>query len=160
MTKILIVCVLAVSLAGCVTTSPEDLATWQQTSAVLQEELTALEVDLLTVQDPIERASLQAKLAETKRIAAIFDTAIQSASDSADAPFAFAETALAVAGGFFPPALLALPFIRTLRRQRKSIFTAVAAGGGVVDPEKAKASLKTDPGAIAALAKFKANGNG
>ncbi len=158
MNKLILVLVLSATLAGCQATSPEDLAMWQQTSTVLQEEMTAMEIELLTVQDPIERASLQAKLAETKRVAGIFDTALQSASDSADAPFAFMETAVAVAGGFFPAALLALPFIRTLRRQRHSIFTAVAAGGGVVDPAKAKASLKSDPGAIIALAKFKANG--
>ncbi len=160
MNKLVIAMVLASSviLGGCSTTSPEDLATWQQSSAILREELTALEIELLQVSDPIERASLQAKVAEMKRVADIFDTAIQSATDSADAPFAFMETALLVAGGFFPPALLGLPIIRTLRRQRTAIFTAVAAGGGPNNPNLAKASLKSNPGAMTAFAKWKANG--
>ncbi len=155
---IAIVLVSSVALGGCSTTSPEDLATWQQSSAILGEEITALEIELLQVSDPIERASLQAKVAEAKRVHEIFDNAITSATSAADAPFAFMETALLVAGGFFPPALLGLPIIRTLRRQRSAIFTAVAAGGGPNNPNLAKASLKSNPAAMNALAKWKANG--
>ena len=100
----------------------------------------------------------QVPVLEKMEIADILDTAIQSATDPEDAPFAFMETALLVAGGFFPPAILGLPIIRTLRRQRSAIFTAVAAGGGPTNPDAAKASLKSNPSAMTAFAKWKANG--
>ena len=155
MNKLVIAIVLASAVVlGCTTgPSQEELAPWQDSSAVLREEITAMEIELLQVSDPIERASLQAKVAEMSRVADILDTAIQSATDPEDAPFAFLETALLVAGGFFPPAILGLPIIRTLRRQRSAIFTAVAAGGGPINSDAAKASLKSNTGAVTALAK-------
>ena len=95
-----------------------------------------------------------------KRQYAIFDKAIRAAEDASDIPWAIGETLVGILAGFLPVAGIALPFIRTLRKQRESIFKAVEAGGGVVKPDKAKAVLKENPAAVAALSKWKtANGN-
>ena len=147
----------ATVLQSCGTTATdEDLRMWQDSATILREEIQESKRELASIEDPFERAGMQAKIERMERFVIIFDDALQSAEDELDAKFAFGEAAIGAIGGFFPPALLAMPWIRTLRRQRHSIFKAVAAGGGVVNKAEAKAVLATNPAAVVALAKFKA----
>lgn len=154
MTKLLATVMLAVALTGCGPTD-EQLKTLQDASAQLGTEITVYKQELAGVSDPVERAALQARVAEMQRQHAIFDKAISAAEDADDIPWAIGETIVGVVAGFFPAAGLALPLIRTLRKQRASIFKAVEAGGGVVNKTAAKAVLKQNHSAVAALSKWK-----
>jgi len=157
--RLLAIVILAVALTGCGPTD-EQLQTWQDASAQLGEEIIVYQQELAGITDPVERAAMEARVAEMQRQHAIFDKALGAAEDARDIPWAIGETLVGVLAGVFPVAGIALPFIRTLRKQRESIFKAVQAGGGVVDKEKAKAALKENPAAVAALSKWKIdNGN-
>lgn len=150
---IYVVLVFAVTACG---PGSEQLAAWQDASTQLGQEIQQVQVELATVEDPVQRASLEAKLQILMDMHTRLDAAIQDAETSKDAGWALLETAVGVAGGFFPPALLALPFIRTARKSLPNIMAAVEAGGGVVNPQAAKAALKADPKAYATLQAWKA----
>ena len=156
MTKLIAVVMLSVALVGCGPTD-EQLKTWQDASAQLGTEITVYQQELAGVTDPVERAVLETRVAKMQQQHAIFDKAIQEAENASDVPWAIGETVVGVLAGFFPAAGLALPFIRTLRKQRASIFKAVEAGGGVVNKTTAKTVLKQNPAAVAALSNWKAN---
>lgn len=159
MTKLLGIMMLSVVLTGCGPTD-EQLKTWQDASAQLGKEITIYQQELAGVKDPVERAALEARVVEMQRQYAIFDKAINAAEDAGDIPWAIGETVVGVLAGFFPAAGLALPFIRTLRKQRASIFKSIDAGGGVLNKKAAKAALNENPAAVAALSKWKTeNGN-
>ena len=149
------VLVICVALGGCA--SAGDINAWQSTATAAREEVQRLRVDLAGVEDPAQRAALEAQIQVMERIAQRFEDAISNAEDSDDAMWATGETALAVAAGFFPPLLAFLPVVRTLRRQRSVIFKSVAAGGGPSDPDTAKAVLSSDAAAYAAFQKWKAD---
>lgn len=145
------------TLVSCGTAATdEELSMWQDTGTILREEIQESKRELASIEDPFERAGMVAKIERMEKFVIIFDDALQSAEDQLDAKFAFGEAAIGAAAGFFPPLGLLLPWVRTLRRQRHSIFKAVAAGGGVVDKAEAKKVLGMDTAAVVALAKFKA----
>ncbi len=158
MMKLFAIVMLSVAMTGCGPTD-EQLKMFQDASAQLGEEITVYKQDLAATTDPATRAGLEATVDELERQYAIFDKAINAAEDASDIPWAIGETVVGVLAGFFPAAGIALPFIRTLRKQRASIFKSVEAGGGVVDKPAAKAALKQNPAAVAALSKWK-NDNG
>ena len=150
MRKLLVILMISSALSGCGPTDNQ-LQTWQDASAQLGDEISIYEQELAATTDPATRAGLEATVAEMKRQYAIFDKAIRAAEDASDIPWAIGETLVGILAGFLPVAGIALPFIRTLRKQRESIFKAV---------DKAKAVLKENPAAVAALSKWKtANGN-
>ena len=161
MRRIVVIAALCVCLTGCgPSTTNDQLMVIQDSIAMLKEEIGRNQQDLAVVNDPVQRAKLDAANELMLKQIVIFENALKDAEDMTDARWGMGEAVIGILGGFFPPALLALPWIRTLRRQRSAIFKAVSAGGGVVDKRAAKAVLKDNPAAVAALAKWKtANGN-
>lgn len=155
--------VLCVCLTGCLGAGPDDeqLLGWKSDVSALRADIRENEAVLETIQDPVKRASLIAANRAIEKRVIIIDDAIQGALDSDDAKGAMWDATLKIAGGFFPPLLLLGPWVKALRRQRKTIFRAVDAGGGVLRLEDAKKVLTEDKQAHAALQKYqKANGNG
>ncbi len=155
----ILVVVIAMYLGGCgPQVTDEQLGLIQQSVSVLEEEVQANRMDLITVESPVERAKLEVAIdAQLKQIR-ILKTALSKAETLSDAKWYTGEAIVGVIGGFFPPALLALPWIRALRRQRTAIFDSIKAGGGPAMPEAAKAALASDPQAHKAFKKWK-NGN-
>lgn len=154
MAKLFPIMILSIALTGC-GPDQETLQIWQDASAQLTTEITTYKQELVGVTDPVDRAALEATVAELQRRHAIFDEALQSAEDARDVPWAIGEMVIGAIAGVVPAAGIALPFIRTLRKQRASIFKSVDAGGGVKNSVAAKAALKQNPAAAAALAKWK-----
>ncbi len=153
--RIIAVLIVAVVLSGCGPTD-EQLKTWQDASSQLTTEIATYQQELAVTTDPADRAGLEATLAELQRQAEIFDKALRAATDAGDIPWAIGETIVGMIAGIFPMAGIAIPIIRTLRKQRESIFKAVDAGGGVKNKVAAKESLKENPAAMAALDAWKA----
>ena len=156
MKRLTTVLVLALCLTACgPTTTSDQVLVIKDSISMLKDEIGKNQQDLAVVSDPVQRAKLDAANELMLKQIVIFENALKDAEDMTDAKWGIGEAVVGVIGGFFPPALLALPWIRTLRRQRSAIFKAVNAGGGVVDKSAAKAVLKDTPAAVAALAKWK-----
>ena len=141
----IIVCLSAVLACGCATMSSEDLDKWQQASATLTEEVQNIRTDLILVDDPVERAKLEARLDEIEPYVEQANAIIQDAKSGGDVGWGLLEAAIAVAAGFFPTIGVLIPLVRSARRTSKALITSVAAGGGPADPMAAGAALDTDP---------------
>lgn len=121
------------------------------------------ELDMLTQElAQVEDSETAAKLAV--KIAALQEK-INSSRDmlaKASSFLGIGETVLTMLGGVIPGVGLMVPFIRAGRRrldvmagQQEHVFTSVAAGGGVVNPEGAKSMLLQDPATYAAFVAWK-----
>lgn len=168
MKKYLIIAVLClVPMLGseCEQNASDQFETWQTLGAQMEQNITDTENQLHLINDPVERAAVQARLNKMKEISGKFNdtlgtiTVVDDPAEG-DAGLAAVEAALTAAAGLTGGAtLLAVPFVR-LFRQRKQIFKAVDAGGGVVDPAAAKLKLVENQAAWKALQDFqKQNGN-
>jgi len=146
------------SLIAC-TATDQQLGIMQDSIAVLEQEIVSNRKDLVVVTDPVQRAELEAAIDTQLKQVRIFKAALDKAENMADAKWTTGEAVIGMIGTFFPPALLALPWIRTLRRQRTAIFDSIKAGGGPKDPDAAKLSLLKQPAARKAFLKWK-NGSG
>jgi hypothetical protein len=125
----------------------EELQQWQQASAVLTEEVQNIRTDLILVDDPVERAKLEARLNEIEPYVEQANAIIQDAQSGGDVGWGLLEASIAVAAGFFPGLGVLIPLVRSARRTSKALIASVAAGGGPVEPEAARAALNTDPAA-------------
>jgi len=136
---------------------------WTTLGELMEQNIADTQQKLHLITDPVDRAGVEAKLAKMMEISTAFNTTLDGVSvvddpAAGDAGAAAIEASLAALAGVTGGAsLLGVPFIR-LFRQRKQIFKAVAAGGGVGDVAAAKKVLKQNAGAWAALQKFQANG--
>lgn len=136
---------------------------WTELGILMKENIAETKQKLHLVTDPIARAGIEAKLTKMEEISTAFNDTLAGVSvvddpASGDTEAAAIEGVLAAAAGLTGGlSLLGIPFIR-LFRQRKQIFKAVSAGGGVQDVAAAKKVLKQNAGAWAALQKFQANG--
>ena len=153
--KLLTVIVLAVALAGC-GPNDETLQTWQDATDQLESEIVIYQQELAGVTDPVERAVLETRVAKMQEQVATFSKALSTAEGAGDIPWAIGETIIGAIAAVVPAVGIALPIIRTLRKQRASIFAAVEAGGGVNDKGAAKTVLLENPAAVAALSAWKA----
>lgn len=136
-----------------------DLSLMQETITILREEHVKNQQDLLTITDPDDRKRMIAVNERMTKQIAIFENALLRAKDISDAKWTTGEAVVGIIGGFFPPALLALPWIRTLRRQRSAIFDSIKAGGGPANLPKARTELMKCPSARKAYISWK-NGVG
>lgn len=160
MNKLLTVLVVSLSLTAC-GPKPTDkqLGIMQDTVAVLEEEIQNNQRDLVSVESPVDRAKLQVAIDMQLKQVRILKEALDKAEDISDAKWSTGEAVVAMIGSFFPPVLLALPWIRTLRRQRTAIFASIKDGGGPAMPEAARKSLMDNsPAARKAYKRWKANG--
>ncbi len=132
-----------------------DLLVMTDTIRVYKEEVKRNQLDLATIVDPFDRKALEDKNEWMLKQITIFEESFASAKDAADAKWSTAEAILGVIGGFFPPALIGLPIIRTLRRQRTAIFDSIKAGGGPKDPTAARLALHENPSARKAFKRWK-----
>ncbi len=157
MTKLIAVLIVSVSLTACGPGATDaQLGIMQDSMSVLEQEIVANKQDLVTVTDPVERAKLEAAIDTQLRQVRILKDALDKAENMADAKWTTGEAVVGMIGTFFPPALLALPWIRALRKQRTAIFGSVKAGGGPVMPEEARKSLiDNSPAARKAYKKWK-----
>ncbi len=138
---------------------------WQALGDLMEQNIVDTEMQLHLVKDPIQRAGIAAKLAKAKEIAAAYNSTLDTivlvpVDDPApgDSGAAAIEGALAAAAGLTGGlSLLGIPLVR-LFRQRRMIFKAIDAGGGVVDATAAKMKLLENAGAWKALQKHQANG--
>lgn len=142
MNKLLAILIVSISLTGC-GPKPTDaqLTLIQESVAVLEEEIDANRRDLVDVESPVDRAKLEVAIDLQLKQVRILKKALASAEDISDAKWTTGEAVIGMIGAVFPPALLALPWIRTLRRQRKAIFESIKAGGGPAVPDAARKSL-------------------
>lgn len=148
-------------VSGCPTMATDkQLGVMRDSVVVLKEEMQKNKQDLAVVEDPVERAKLEAAIDTQLRQIKLLEGALLKAETMADVKWTTAEAILGVVGGFFPPALLGLPWIRMLRRQRTAIFESVRAGGGPANPDAARMNLMNNsPGARKAFKNWKkANG--
>ncbi len=160
MTKLIAVLVVSMSLTACgPAATDQQLGIMQDSVAVLEQEIVSNRKDLVVVTDPVQRAKLEAAINTQLKQVRILKVALDKAENMADAKWTTGEAVIGMIGTFFPPALLALPWIRTLRRQRTAIFDSIKAGGGPKDPDAAKLSLFKQPAARKAFVKWK-NGSG
>ena len=166
MKRLLIIAVLCtIPLLGseCESNQQQQMTAWQTLGEQMEQNINDTEQQLHLVTDPIQRAGIQARLTKMKEISQAFNStlgtiAVVDDPATGDAGAAAIEAALAAAAGLTGGlSLLGLPFVR-LFRQRKQIFKAVDAGGGVVNPTAAKLKLVENAGAWAALQKFQKNG--
>lgn len=132
-----------------------DLSLMQDTITILREEHVKNQQDLLTITDPDDRKRMLAVNEKMTKQIAIFENALLRAKDISDAKWSTGEAVIGIIGGFFPPALLALPWIRTLRRQRTAIFDSIKAGGGPANRPHARAELMKHPHARRAYISWK-----
>jgi len=148
-TLALILAIAIMAGAGCFGDRDEKLLALQQFSASIHEEIGLARADLAMISDPSERARLEKWLNWAESVAGRTDQEIQKAQDLGDAGWGVGEMIVAVVGGFFPPALMALPLIRAFRRNRRnlqSVFKSVDAGGGVKNPDAARTVLGENGG--------------
>ena len=144
-------------------TQQQQMTQWQTLGALMEQNIIDTQNKLHLVTDPVDRAAMQARLDKMREISSGFNTTLAGITvvdDPApgDAGLGATEAALTMLAGVTGGAsLLAVPFIR-LFRQRKQIFQAVDAGGGVVDVSAAKLKLVENQGAWKALQKHQANG--
>ena len=159
--KILTALVLSIALlsSGCGPSDGTDLTLMQETITILKEEHLKNEADLLQITDPEKRETLLAINAKLTKQIEIFEKALINAKDISDAKWTTGEAVVGMVGTFFPPALLLLPWIRTLRRQREAIFDSIKAGGGPANRPQARAALLESPAARRAYVRWK-NHNG
>ncbi len=141
----------------------QQLDQWVALGEQMEQNIADTKEQLHLVTDPIQRAGIEAKLAKMEEIANAFTTTLSGVS-VVDDPAAAATEAQAIEGILGAAAgltgglsLLGIPFVR-LFRQRKQIFRAVDAGGGVANPQAAKLKLMENAGAWKALQKFQKNG--
>ena len=160
MNKLLIVLIVSISLTACnPKAADEALTVMQQSVAVLEEEIEANRLDLVSVESSVDRAKLEVAIDMQLKQVRLLKNALDRAEDISDAKWTTGEAVIGMIGAVFPPALLALPWIRTLRRQRKAIFESIKAGGGPAMPEAARKSLMDgSPPARKAYKRWKANG--
>lgn len=139
-----------------------ELAQWKQTAAEFTAEASKLRQDLILINDPAQRASIEKRLDEIEPIISALNTAIQNAQTPADVGWGVLEWGAATAAIFFPPAAIAVPLLRSLRRLKNvvvpAIFNSVKAGGGPAHPDAAKPVLAAVPEAKALFDTWKANG--
>jgi len=134
----------------------QQLDQWVALGEQMEQNIADTKEQLHLVTDPIQRAGIEAKLAKMEEIANAFTTTLSGVSvvddpAAGDASAAAIEGVLGAAAGLTGGlSLLGIPFVR-LFRQRKQIFKAVDAGGGVKDVAAAKAVLKHNAGAWKAL---------
>ena len=160
MNKLLTVLVVSLSLTACgPKVTDEQLGLIQESVAVLEEEIQNNRRDIVSVESPVERAKLQVAIDTQLKQVRILKNALNDAKTVSDAKWSTGEAVVAMIGGFFPPVLLALPWIRTLRRQRTAIFKSIKDGGGPAMPEAARKSLMdASPAARKAYKRWKNNG--
>jgi len=134
------------------------LDAWTSLGELMEENIRDTKLKLHLITDPIQRAGIEAKLAKMEEIAGAFNSTLGTISVVVD-PAAGDTEAMAIEGILGAAAgltgglsLLGIPFVR-LFRQRKQIFKAVDAGGGVQNVAAAKAVLKQNAGAWKALQK-------
>ncbi len=132
-----------------------DLTLMQETITILKEEQIKNQQDLLTITDPDDRATMLAINEKLTKQIAIFEEAFLNAKDISDAKWTTGEAVIGMVGTFFPPILLALPWIRTLRRQRTAIFDSIKAGGGPANRPRARSVLMENPAARKAYIRWK-----
>lgn len=157
MRKFVLCLVVAVAMTSCGVTN-EQLESWKLASAELTGQIGDVRTDLVLVTDEDERARLEGWLDKAQPILESMNAAIAEAETPEDVAFNLGETALTAAASFFPPAGGLLLLLRAWRRSRKNlgaVFSSVAAGGGVANPDAAKSALAKDPAAMAAFLKFK-----
>ena len=154
---ILVVCsTLAMSGAECEQGAQQQMTQWQTLNQLMVDNIADTQAKLYLVNNPIDRAALQARLDKMKEVSQGFNEALGTLTvipDPAplDTEASMLEAALvALAGVTGGATLLGVPFIR-LFRQRKMIFAAVDAGGGVKDPAAAKLKLVENQAAWKAL---------
>lgn len=131
---------------------------WQTLGELMEQNIIDTQQKLALITDPIDRAASQARLEKMREVSASFNDTLGTLSvvddpAAGDAGLAATEAALgALAGMTGGLSLLGIPFVR-LFRQRKQIFRAIDAGGGVVDPAAAKLKLVENQAAWKALQK-------
>ena len=157
MTKLIAVLIVSLSLTACgLKATDEALTVMQQSVAVLEEEIVANRRDLVSVESPVDRAKLEVAIDMQLKQVRLLKNALAKAEDISDAKWTTGEAVIGMIGAVFPPALLALPWIRTLRRQRKAIFDSIKAGGGPAMPDDARKSLMdASPAARRAFKKWR-----
>jgi outer membrane murein-binding lipoprotein Lpp len=143
-----------VLLAGC-TLSQEELADVKETAKILNEEVANIKTDLMLIEDPVERAKMEARLNEIEPYVTQVNDVIQGAESGSDAAWGVLETAMTVAAGFFPGLGFMIPLVRSARRTTKAIVESVDQGGGPVNPDAARKALEANPKARATYLKIK-----
>lgn len=140
--------------AGC-TVTQEQLVAAQQTAAALEVQLADLEAELLLVQDSDRAAELAADIAELRPVVAGFREHLAELEAGDLAWLGILEALGLVIAGAIPGAGIAIPFIRQGRRALQTVFASVNAGGGLVNPERAKPVLTSNAKAYAEFQAFK-----
>jgi hypothetical protein len=129
----------------------EQLDRWKVIANELIDESAILQQEILLATDPADRAELEETLARTQAQLEMANMAIQNAETPGDVGWNLLEVGATAATAFFPPAGLALVFIRSLRRMSKktvpAIFDSIRAGNGPADPMAAKVALLKNPDA-------------
>ena len=146
-------------LSGGCSTPPtaEEVASWKQASSDLAAEIGNIQADLILVEDPVQRAEMQATLDEIAPTVDRLNQAVQQAESGGDVGWGLLEGALAVAAGFFPGVGMLIPFVRSARRLgQKKVFDVVLAGGGPKNPDAAKTAMAEDPKLMAEFQVWKA----
>jgi len=143
---IAVLCLVCMLGTECESGAQEQMSQWQTLGTLMEQNITDTQQQLSLVTNPIDRAALQARLDKMKEVAQGFNSALDTLTvveDPApgDTGLAATEAILTAAAGLTGGlSLLGIPFVR-LFRQRKMIFAAVDAGGGVKDPAAAKLKL-------------------
>lgn len=157
-------CIVPLFAAECSTSDQQaQMTQWQALGEQMEENIVDTQAQLHLVTDPVDRAAIEARLNKMREISSAFNSTLGTITvidDPApgDAGAAAIEGALAAAAGLTGGlSLLGIPFVR-LFRQRKQIFKAIDAGGGVVDATRAKMKLLENVGAWKALQRHQANG--
>jgi len=146
-------------LPGCVWSVDELKAE----SAFLKAETARLQIELdaVAANDPLQAGKVAAIQGQLDKLAPHIQTlddliAKMDAAGGGTLPD-WLEIAALIAAGFIPGGAVAVPFIRTARRSLDHVFESVRRGGGVVNPEGAKMTLKTDSATYLRFLKWKAD---
>jgi outer membrane murein-binding lipoprotein Lpp len=146
--KRLILCAvlfLGIGVTGCKTITPDQLANIKATAQTLNSEVNNLRSDFDLMDDPVTRAMAKAQLDEIAPYVTQINDTVQDATTGGELGWELLYTGLTVLAGFVPGAGIMIPLVNSARRVTKSLIASVDAGGGVSNPEVARASLDMDP---------------